>query len=422
MHEVHSTVEAVFRQESGRIIATLIRIGGSFDLAEEALQEAYASALANWGEKGIPDNPGAWLTAVAHRRLIDQARRERTRRHNQEPLLYQTATISQPDAYAMFEADANTYPDDRLRLIFTCCHPALNPDAQVALTLRTLGGLATPEIARAFLVPEPTLAQRLVRAKRKIADARIPYEVPPPGQIAERLQPVQSVLYLIFNEGYAATSGDSLVRRELCAEAIRLGRTLCDLLPGEPENLGLLALMLLHDSRRDARTSPQGRLVTLEEQDRSLWDQQRMTEGRELVRRALRMRNPGPYQLQAAIAAVHSEARVAAETDWQEIAALYRELLQIAPSPVIALNHAVAVAMSEGLEAGLRLIDQAGATGELRDYHLFHAARADLLRRLGRKADAVAAYEKALKLATNNVEQEYLRRRRDELTLSTAKS
>lgn len=411
MDDVQSTVEAIFRRESGRIIATLIRIAGSFDVAEEAMQDAFTSALTAWQEKGIPDNPGAWITAVAHRRLIDHGRRERTRREKQEPLLYETPTVQQPEAEMLFETAASEYPDDRLRLIFTCCHPALNPEAQVALTLRTLGGLNTPEIARAFLLPEPTLAQRLVRAKRKIQDANIPYEVPPREQIAERLAPVQSVIYLIFNEGYAATSGDSLIRRELCGEAIRLGRTLAELLPNQPENLGLLALMLLHDSRRDARVDGDGKIVVLEDQDRSLWDREKIGEGSELVHRALRMRSIGPYQLQAAISAVHCESPSSRETDWGEIAALYRELLSITPSPVVALNHAVAVAMSEGLDRGLAQIDELGKSGELKRYHLFHAARADLLRRMERNSEAAQAYEEALRLATNAVEQEYLRRR-----------
>src|SRR5215831_14935297 len=291
--EPQAVIESVFRQESGRIIATLIRIAGSFDLAEEAMQEAFASALANWPEKGVPENPGAWITAVAHRKLIDHGRRERTRREKQEPLLYETPTVQEPEANALFEPATMNYPDDRLRLIFTCCHPALNQDAQVALTLRTLGGLTTPEIARAFLVPEPTLAQRLVRAKTKIQSAHIPYEVPPLEQLPERLESVQAVIYLIFNEGYAATAGAGLIRCELCAEAIRLGRTLRELMPGEPENLGLLALMLLHDSRREARIDGQGRMVTLEEQDRSNWDRKRIEEGVALVHQALKMHRPG---------------------------------------------------------------------------------------------------------------------------------
>src|SRR5262245_19270538 len=410
-----AVVESVFRQESGRIIATLIRIAGSFDLAEEAMQEAFASALAHWPEKGVPETPGAWITAVAHRKLIDHGRRERTRREKQEPLLYETPTVQEPEANALFESATMNYPDDRLRLIFTCCHPALNQDAQVALTLRTLGGLTTLEIARAFLLAEPTLAQRLVRAKNKIQGAHIPYEVPPMAKLPERLESVQAVIYLIFNEGYAATAGDSLIRRELCVEAIRLGRTLCDLMPDEPENPGLLALMLLHDSRRDARIDSQGRLVTLEEQDRSRWDQARVKEGLELVQRALRMRRAGSYQLQAAIAAVHAEAPSAQATDWPQIAALYQELLRISPSPVVALNHAVAVAMSQGLETGLKQIEHVGTAGRLEQYHLYHAARADILRRLDRKSEAKRAYREALRLATNKVEREYLRERLGQL-------
>jgi RNA polymerase sigma-70 factor (ECF subfamily) len=415
MDETGNTIEAVFRQESGRILATLIRISGSFDLAEEAMQEAFATAVTNWPAKGVPENPGAWITSVAHRKLVDHVRRERTRREKQGPLLYETPTVYAPDM-TMIDAEPITFPDDRLRLIFTCCHPALHQEAQVALTLRTLGGLSTPEIARAFLLPEPTLAQRLVRAKRKISDARIPYEVPPRAQLAERLSAVQSVIYLVFNEGYSATAGDSLIRRELCSEAIRLGRTLCELLPGEPENLGLLALMLLHDSRRDARMDRHGKLVTLEEQDRSLWDKERIREGVALLRRALSMQRAGPYQLQAAISAIHAEAASPRETDWQEIAALYQELMRQAPSPIVALNHAVAVAMSEGLARGLAQIDQVGASGALEDYHLFHAARADILRRLGRRAESAEAYTAALRLVTNQVEKDYLRERLKQVT------
>ena len=302
------------------------------------------------------------------------------------------------------------FPDDRLRLIFTCCHPALNQEARVALTLRTLGGLGTPEIAKAFLVPEATLAQRLVRAKRKIQEARIPYEIPPPNRLPERLSSVQAVIYLIFNEGYTASSGHELVRRDLCAEAIRMGRILSELMPEDAENLGLLALMLLHDSRRDARAI-NGELITLEEQDRSRWDQSAIAEGLSSIEKAMQLGRSGAYQLQAAIAALHARASAASETDWQQIAVLYEKLRELNPSPVIALNHAVAIAMSLGLEDGLKRIDDLGSTGALDQYYLFHAARADLLRRLNRYMDAAAAYERAVSLATNPIELDYLRRR-----------
>jgi RNA polymerase sigma-70 factor (ECF subfamily) len=318
-------------------------------------------------------------------------------------------------SHASEEEMSRPFEDDRLRLIFTCCHPAINKEAQIALTLRTLGGLTTPEIARAFLVPESTLAQRLVRAQRKIQQARIPYEVPSPDRMPERLSAAQAVLYLIFNEGYSASSGDNLVRRELCADAIRLARTLTELMPDNPESMALLALMLLQDSRRDARSSRDGQLVTLEEQDRSLWHLDQIAEGTRLVERALGRRNVGPYQLQAAIAAVHAEARTAEETDWKQIAALYGILNASQGSPIVSLNHAVAIAMSESLDRGLALIDDLGSTGELDSYHLYHAARADLLRRLGRNREARESYNRGLALTTNAVELRYLRRRISEL-------
>lgn len=397
------------------MIATLIRLSGSFDLAEEALQDAFAAAVEHWEREGAPKNPGAWLTTVAHRKLIDSLRREKTKSAKQPELKYEEAERLQPAEPALTE-EAMDYPDDRLRLIFTCCHPSLNRDAQVALTLRSLGGLTTMEIARAFLVPEMTMAQRLVRAKNKIRVAGIAYQVPPLEVVSERLASVQSVLYLIFNEGYSATAGDSLIRKDLCAEAIRLSRVLCQLMPDDPENLGLAALMLLQDSRRDARMNERGELVTLEDQERSRWDDGKIEEGLLLLEKALRSRTAGPYQLQAAIAAVHARSRTAGETDWPQIAALYKELLRIEPSPIVALNHAVAVAMSEGFEKGLTEIDEAGAGGTLDQYHLFHAARADLLRRLGRKHEAAVAYTRALALTTNQIEQQYLRRRLGEVT------
>lgn len=414
MSEASETIEEVFRQEYGRIIATLIRISGSFDLAEESLQEAFVSAAANWEENGAPQNPGAWLTTVAHRKLLDAVRREKTKADKQPELEYEAGRLQTYDEPALTDETVE-YPDDRLRLIFTCCHPSLSREAQVALTLRTLGGLTTAEIARAFLLSETTLAQRLVRAKSKIRLARIPYEVPSLELLGERLAAAQAVIYLIFNEGYSATAGDNLVRQDLCAEAIRLGRVLCELLPNEPENFGLLALMLLQGSRRNARTNQKGELVTLEEQDRSRWDQQEIGEGLRLIESVLPQGRVGNYQLQAAIAAVHSEAKTADETDWPQIVALYEELMRINSSPVVALNHAAAFAMSEGFEQGLSLIEKAGAEGKLDHYYLFHAARADLLRRLNRFTEARAAYERALSLATNEVERRYIGKRLGEV-------
>ena len=404
--EAGRVTEEIFRRESGRILATLIRMSGSFDLAEEALQEAMASALKAWPERGIPDNPAAWITAAAHRKILDQFRRRRTRLENEPALQYETKSRVEPEELT----EDTVFPDERLRLIFTCCHPALNPESQVALTLRTLGGLTTPEIARAFLLPEATLAQRLVRAKRKIQEARIPYEVPGPERLPERLGGVRAVIYLIFNEGYLAAAGDDLVRVNLCDEAIRLGRTLVNLLPREGESRGLLALMLLHDSRRDARLRD-GCLVTLDEQDRSLWDPSKIAEGVELVESALRAGPLGPYQLQAAIAAVHAESPSAGATDWQQVARLYERLLLIENTPVVRLNYAVAVALGGDLEAGLERIDAIGASGQLEHYHLFHAARADVLRRMHRLREACEEYRAALRLATNRLERDFLGRR-----------
>lgn len=413
MTDERAKLEKVFREEYGLIIASLIRRSGSFGLAEESLQEAFSMALSAWQRTGSPENPGAWLTTVAHRKLIDAQRRERTRSAKQAQLEYANQQLHHEEDPAS-DTDQN-YPDDRLRLIFTCCHPSLNREAQVALTLRTLGGLSTAEIARAFVLPETTLAQRLVRAKNKIKLARIPYQVPPLEVLAERLASVRAVVYLIFNEGYSATSGTSLIRTDLCAEAIRLGRLLCELAPDDPENRGLLALMLLQDSRREARTNTQGELVTLEEQNRSLWHHKQINEGLRLIESALRVHRVGSYQLQAAIAAVHAETQTPAETDWRQIAALYLELRRINPSAIVALNHAAAVAMSDGPERGLTLIEEAGATGALEHYYLFHASRADLLRRLERTDEAKLAYARALELTSNQVEQNYVKRRLEEI-------
>lgn len=409
MEALRDSVESVFRRESGRIVASLIRVSGSFDLAEEAMQDAFAAALDRWPAQGLPENPAAWITTVARRKLIDYARRDGTRRNKEGDLLRESQRTQELDS-GDDESDMSI-PDDRLRLIFTCCHPALSVEAQVALTLRTLGGLSTSEIARAFLTPEPTLAQRLVRAKRKIQAANIPYEVPPRHLLASRMGSVHSVIYLIFNEGYGATSGDSLIRRELTAEAIRLGRTLNGLLPRQPESMGLLALMLLQDSRRDARVNGKNELVPLEEQERSRWDASQIQEGLQFLRSALSAGATGTYQLQAAIAAVHAEASSPAETDWAQIAALYRELARLYPSAVVELNRAVAVAMSEGLETGLELVDRLGSSGELESYYLYHAARADILRRLGRLHEASVEYRRTLELTANAVERRYLRRR-----------
>jgi len=390
-------------------VATLIRVTGDFDLAEEAVQDAFISALETWPRRGVPHNPGAWITTTARNRAIDRLRRRKRLVEKTEALGREAALESELEAIDPGSSeDAMHIADDRLRLIFTCCHPALAMEARVALTLRTLGGLTTPEIARAFLVPEPTLAQRLVRAKRKIRDAGIPYRVPPADLLPERLDGVLRVLYLVFNEGYAASSGDALIRRELCAEAIRLARIVVSLLPDEPEARGLLALMLLHDARRDARVGPNGEIVLLDDQDRSRWDTARIGEGRASVEDALGMRRPGPYQVQAAIAALHDEAAVPEDTDWAQIVSLYGTLQRMAPSPVVELNLATAVAMTDGPAVGLAMMDGIAASGELDAYPYLHAARADMLRRLGRWSEAEAAYRRALALTTNTPERTFL--------------
>jgi RNA polymerase sigma-70 factor (ECF subfamily) len=405
----HDVVDRVFREEQGRAVATLIRVLGDFDLAEEAVQDAFISALETWPERGVPDNPGAWITTTARNRAIDRLRRRKRLTEKTEELA-RDATV-EADLRAIDTGppeDAVPFGDDRLRLIFTCCHPALAMDARVALTLRTLGGLTTPEIARAFLVAEPTLAQRLVRAKRKIRDAGIPYRVPPAELLPERLDGVLHVLYLVFNEGYAASSGDSLVRRELSTEAIRLARVVAQLLPDEPEALGLLALMLLHDARREARVGAAGELILLEDQDRRRWDRARIAEGSALIDRALGLSRPGPYQVQAAIASLHDGAIASADTDWAQIASLYGTLLQMNPSPVVELNLAAAVAMRDGPAMGLAMIDGITHPDALDGYPYFHAARADLLRRLERWSEAASAYRRALELTTNGAERAYL--------------
>jgi RNA polymerase sigma-70 factor (ECF subfamily) len=407
--EVHRTVEDVYRAESRRVFATLVRILGDFDLAEESLHDAFASAVEQWPKGGVPANPRAWLVSAGRFKAIDVMRR---RARFDASLGEMAERLDKRAEAAMREIDR--VEDDRLRLIFTCCHPALSPEAQVALTLREVCGLTTEEIASAFLTAPTTLAQRIVRAKAKIRDAGIPYEVPSREDLPERLDSVLQVVYLVFNEGYAASSGESLTRTDLTDEAIRLGRLLVELLP-EPEAIGLLALMLLHESRREARTSPEGEIILLDEQDRSRWHQEQVAEGRSLVARAIAAGPIGAYTLQAAISATHAEAASAAATDWARIVSWYDVLLRAAPSPIVELNRAVAVAMRDGPEVGLALIDAILSRGELSDYHLAHAARADLCRRLGRSAEARTSYQQALSLARQEPERRFLERRLAEL-------
>ena len=408
--KMREIVGAVYRSDSRRVLATLIRLLGDFDLAEEALHDAFTAAVEQWQRDGVPTKPRAWLVSAGRFKAIDSIRR----RARFDASLVELANQLDADTTDAAGRDDEGVEDDRLRLIFTCCHPALPPDAQLALTLREVCGLTTEEIARAFLTAAPTVAQRIVRAKAKIRDARIPYQVPSRADLPDRMDTVLRVVYLVFNEGYSASSGVSLTRHDLSGEAIRLGRLLIELLP-EPEAVGLLALMLLHDSRRAARSSPAGELVLLDEQDRSLWNRDQIAEGSALVERALSSRRFGPYTLQAAIVAVHAEAPNAAATDWTQIVGLYDVLARADPSPVVELNHAVAVAMRDGPVAGLALIDTILARGDLGDYHLAHSARADLCRRLGRTAEARASYERALGLTRQEPERRFLVRRLSEL-------
>jgi len=412
MTHVRDQVDALYRTESRRVLATLIRLLDDFDLAEEALHDAFAAAVEQWETEGVPANPRAWLVSTGRFKAIDRLRRDARFETGGSPMIDSLEASPGPLRYD------DELEDDRLRLIFTCCHPALSPDARIALTLREVCGLTTEEVAHAFLTPPPTLAQRIVRAKSKIREARIPYEIPERAELPERLDSVLHVIYLVFNEGYLASSGESLTRADLSAEAIRLGRLLAELLP-EPEVIGLLALMILHDARRAARTGQAGEIILLEDQDRSLWNRAQIDEGVELVERAIQSHRFGPYTLQAAIAAVHAEARDAKSTDWRQIVGLYDVLLRTDPSPVVELNRAAAVAMSEGPAAGLALIDSILVRGDLVDYHLAHAARGDLCRRLGRVAEAIVSYETALRLTTQTAERDFMTRRLEELRLTS---
>jgi RNA polymerase sigma-70 factor, ECF subfamily len=410
---IRDAVDAAFREEWGRVVATLIRVTGDWDLAEECAQDAFATALQRWPRDGIPGRPGAWLTTTARNRAIDVLRR----RTVGAAKLREVAALEAPESGGALasafapETDHSGVPDDRLRLMFTCCHPALSLEARVALTLRTLAGLTTAEIARAFLASEATMAKRLVRAKQKIANAGIPYRVPPAHLLPERLPGVLGVLYLLFNEGYSATAGSDLIRQNLSAEAIRLGRVLVRLMPSEPETAGLLALMVMHDARRAARLDSAGDLVTLEDQDRSRWDSAEIAEGVSVLEAALRQGRPGPYQVQAAIAACHVTAARAADTDWAQIARLYEQLARFLPTPVVALNHAVAVGMAEGPQPGLDLVTALEAEGRLAGYYLLPATKADMYRRLGRAGDAAACYREALALVSTDAERHFLSRR-----------